>query len=114
MGNLFANYTPHIINIITADGTKTSISPCGTVARVSVKRELIRTYCGIEIYDSVFGDLEGYPEKLNTGNREIYIVSRIFLDAAKEKGYETEHLYAPGELIRDEDGQVVGCNGLSK
>lgn len=44
----------------------------------------------------------------------IYIVSKLALDACREHGIDTANFVIPEEVIRDEDGRVIGCKSLSR
>jgi hypothetical protein len=54
----------------------------------------------------VFGELEGLPEPIEG---VFFIVSRIVREAAKDR----TDLLVPQGLIRDENGQPIGCESLS-
>jgi len=108
----FINMTPHVINIIKYDGEVMEIPPSGEVARIEVRRHQVGTINGIEIFETEYWDYRNYPPPY--GHNKGYIVSRMFIEAMKEKAWCTDHLYAPGELVRNEEGIVIGCEGLSK
>ena len=100
------NLTPHAINIYDED-RKTllaTIQPSGHVALVEMTRCRAGTlFGGIPTYRSEVGDVTGVPE-----GRSLYIVSAMVRLALPENF----NLYSPGELIRDESGQPIGCIGL--
>lgn len=101
------NYTPHEIKIKNAEtGEFNSISPSGIVCRVSTKSEKTGSVNGIEIFNTVFGEVENPPEK--DGN--IYIVSAICKAELKNQGHC--NVFSPSQLIRDGGGNVIGCAGL--
>jgi len=116
------NLTPHAIRVFAADGTTelVTVPPSGTVARASVSYEesgvvpiegdaealLSRDpLAGIPVYVSVMGDVEGLPEP-EAGT--VYIVSTLVRQALPRR----TDLLSPGELIRNEAGQPIGCRGL--
>lgn len=100
------NLTPHAINIVCENATRT-IVPSGVVARVSTVSVQVGEIDGFPIYQTQYGELEGLPEpKVDT----MYIVSAMTAAAAKAAG--RDDILSPGELIRDENGQPVGCRGL--
>jgi hypothetical protein len=111
------NLTPHALNIKKADGQVLTIEPSGNVARVNNKMILDgwlwaqgpdRPQDGIEIFYSEYGDIDGLPpQKEGT----IYIVSGMVL-AAVNGTITRPDVFAPGRLIRDEEGRVIGCQGL--
>lgn len=100
------NLTPHAINVVCETITRT-IVPSGAVARVSTVSVKVCEIDGFPIYQTQYGELEGLPEpKADT----MYIVSAMAAAAAKAAG--RDDILSPGELIRDENGQPVGCRGL--
>ena len=100
------NLTPHAINIACGNITRT-IAPSGVVARVSTVSVQVGLIDGFPIYQTQYGELEGLPgPKADT----MYIVSAMAAAAAKAAG--RDDILSPGELIRDENGQPVGCRGL--
>lgn len=119
------NLTPHTINILRMGHACyeeiLSVSPSGMVARLAVERKEIDNITfannqavgnphdgldGIAFYKSVFGEPTDLPpEEEGT----IYIVSSLF-----RSGFDREDLWVPGELIRDDQGNPIGCLGLSR
>jgi len=103
------NLTPHTINIFSEDGTPVlSIEPSGQVARVSATRQLVAVgQNGIPFYQTTYGAVSGLPDpEADT----IYIVSGLVRAAMPER----IDLWQPGELLRNEAGQPVGCIGLQQ
>lgn len=97
------NLTPHNINI-KINGGEVVLPASGKVARVAVIREQIGTVAGIPVYKSFMGELIGLPDPVEgTG----YIVSLLVKTSLHRKD-----LFSPGELVRDDKGVVIGCNGL--
>ena len=99
------NLTPHALNVRKADGTFLELPPSGTVARRSVERIVVGEIDGITIYATKFGQLEGLPEP---SDGTVYIVSALAAQACADR----HDVLVPGEAIRDDNGRVVGCNGL--
>lgn len=103
------NLTPHEVRIRTSEG-EIAVPPSGTVARCAEER-LYRPPLRIEGKDvpvslAAFGEVEGLPEpRPNT----IFIVSAIVLAAVPER----KDVFSPGPAIRDAEGRVVACAGLS-
>ena len=99
------NLTPHAINEVTTGQT---FEPSGTIARLDSTSELVGTINGIPLYDKLYGEIKNLPpEQPNT----YYIVSGVMLDAGTAQG--RKDLLAPGELVRDTLGRVIGCKGFS-
>ena len=95
------NLTPHAITEIT---TGTTFPPSGTVARVSASSTPTGEINGIPLVATTFGEVVGLPPAI-VGTR--FIVSGLVLDASKRSD-----LLAPGELVRDANGNPVGCKGF--
>jgi len=105
------NLTPHKLNVFadTTGGPElvNTFEPSGTVARVAIKKVLIGDAAGVPLYETIFGDVENLPESQQD---TIFVVSLLVRQAAPER----TDLYSPGELLRNEDGQPIGCIGLSR
>jgi len=102
----FMNATPHTLNIVCEDGSIREMAPSGILPRLAQVREFSHVLEGIEIFQVRMGALENLPEE---DGETVYVVSRMVLDAARDRG----DLLAPGELVRDSSGKVIGCKGLS-
>ena len=105
------NCTPHAVNIRREDGAFLTVQPSGDFARVATIKEetSIPGLEGIKVVKTTFdtSKVEGLP---TPEEGVIYIVSLITLNALK--GSRSD-LVAPGNLIRDEKGNIVGCDGLT-
>ena len=124
------NLTPHDI-VIVGPGERT-IPPSGVVARVSMQTSGIidvvgrmsdrPPFCGIE-YNcescfSQFGGCDGIPVRKQTYGEvtglpapkegTVYIVSTMVRLAVPDR----DDVFSPGELVRGDDGQPIGCRGL--
>ena len=101
------NLTPHAI---IANGV--TIPASGEVARVTVTRKQVGNLTledgtTIPAFVPTFGEVTGLPPK-KWGT--LYLVSamvRSHPDVAKRKD-----VASPGNLIRDENGVIIGCDGL--
>lgn len=108
---MIINMTSHQINIVSSLET-ISIPKSENPIRVSVTRELVETQYGVNIYQTKMGVLENMPE-IEPGN--IYIVSRIVKNKITEeysKEYQDRFLVPEG-IVRDQNGIIVGCEGLA-
>ena len=104
------NLTPHEIVLVGATGDVVErIAPTGQVARVSVTRTSTGSVGVIEIFETCFGELEGLP---SAQDGDFFVVSGLAASAAKALG--RQDVLSPGELVRDPEGRVVGCRGLSR
>lgn len=106
---MFINVTPHALNVRRMDGSTLVLPPSGSVARVATEALLVDTVDGIPVHRVAYGHLEGLPEA-QAG--VLYIASQLAAQAAAAQG-RIDVLF-PGPLIRGEDGQPVGCQGLSR
>ena len=94
------NLTPHEINEVEKG---MCYPPSGKVARISINYAVIagRSVGGAKVRAATYGNITDLPPpKKHT----LYIVSGVVL----EKSGRTD-LIAPGELIRDYKGVVIGC-----
>ena len=103
----FVNLTPHKINVFASDGVTPliGIEPSGTVARVAVQRTIRKTIDDIPVYATVYGKADGVPL---APFGVMYIVSALVRQAMPERS----DILSPGQLVRDNAGQPIGCIGL--
>lgn len=110
------NLTPHEVNIRRQDGTFLSIPPATNPARCTVTSSVVRVEDGISFSRAEFGEVTGLPEETSSWKVMLlgeeaptYIVSMLVRQAFPHR----RDLVSPGMLIRDENGIVVGCDGLT-
>lgn len=109
----YLNLTPHALYVKTVDGEYITIPPSGDVARVIYDRlpPEQTNIAGHEIAVAVAGsprEIVGLPDP---EEGVVLIVAKAVVDASpRHRG----DLMSPGRLIRDEDGNVVGCDGLTR
>lgn len=101
---MLVNLTPHEINIYDEDNTLVRTVKSSGVARVQVKKEKIGDWCEIPFFRGKVGQVEGLPEQ----NGDMYIVSLMVFNAT-----DRDDVVSPGELVRNEAGQPIGCIGLN-
>lgn len=112
------NLTPHVINIRTPQGEVT-VPPSGTVARVHMARaahyptgdplwiaDEDDNSNELPLYTVEPGEVTGLPAR-EAG--VICIVSAMVAAVA-----ERPDVYSPGEVIRDDAGRPVACDGLQR
>lgn len=104
----FVNLTPHEINIYEGDKLVKTVPASGKVARREQREEVLGKIDGITITEQFFGDVYDLLPDQEEG--VAYIVSRIVAEAFMYR----DDLYIPGPMVRDENGRVIGCQGLSK
>lgn len=101
------NLTPHNIVVLIDDDIKYVISPCGAVARCSQRTETIGEINGIPLTRTTYGDVINLPApQENT----IYIVSTLVAQACADR----DDLFIPNEIVRDENGKVLGCKSFGR
>ena len=110
----YVNLTPHTLNVRALDGSTIVLPSSGDgAARVVYDRlppEQVRID-GHEVAVAVAGsprEIIGLPEP-EPG--VVLIVAKAVSDAAPAHRGD---LMSPGRLIRDEDGTVIGCDGLTR
>lgn len=101
----FVNLTPHDV-VVIVDG-KTSVFPkTDTIARCEVIRQKFSIIDGIPIYATRLGNAINLPP-MEEG--KLFIVSAL----VKDREYNRHDLVSPGNLIRNEAGFVIGCEGFN-
>lgn len=110
----YVNLTPHTLNVRALDGSTITIAPDERGAARVVYDRLPpeqATLNNHEIAISAAGpprEIIGLPDP---EPRTIYIVAKAVTDAAPASRGD---LMSPGRLLRDADGNVVGCDGLTR
>lgn len=111
-GGLWAvNLTPHAITIENGDGTRITVPPSGTVARVAEVREMQLPFHGIRIMRTKKGHIENLPAP-RPGY--VYLVSGMVLDSVSNFRHD---VYAPDtgpDAIRNDKGHIVAVKGLKQ
>jgi len=100
----FINLTPHKIFEVN---TGLEIEPSGKIARVAVQYTEVDRIENIPLYKAEYGSVENLPAP--TPN-VIYIVSGMV--KAHPDVVNRKDVVAPGNLVRDEEGKPVGCDGF--
>ena len=120
------NLTPHVITILSPVGvarkgaTLTATNP--TVIRTIPSSGVARVTQGYPVPAPMiedvpttepvrYGAVEGLP---NFDGVHAYIVSLITVQAARETGRPVADLLTPGDLVRNEEGQPIGCLNLAR
>ena len=114
MATIYRNLTPHALSVKALDGATVVIPPDERGAARVVYDRLPpeqTNIAGHEVQISVAGsprEIVGLPEPEED---VILIVAKAVADAAPASRGD---LMSPGRLIRDEDGTVTGCDGLTR
>jgi hypothetical protein len=101
----FVNLTPHDIKVVLASGYCKTIPTTGMVARVETESCQVGTCLSVPMFKTEFGKTENLPKQ-----REniLLIVSAIVRNANPER----RDLISPKGLIRDDKGNILGCEGF--
>ena len=104
------NLTPHNV-VIVIDEITNIVIPSDGIARVSETKTITPSIdvdgVIIETFSSAFGEVENLPPK---EEGVMIIVSALVASAAKGR----DDLLVPGELVRDDGGNIVGCKSLRR
>jgi hypothetical protein len=98
------NLTPHTINVVLED--RTIEIPSSGVARCSQSSQLVGEVNGIPLTATTFGEVIDLPEPTED---TLFIVSRLIMSACPERN----DLLCPNELVRDEEGKIIGCKSFA-
>ena len=100
------NLTPHPITLRLPDGQDVTVSPSGTVARVSMIDEIVGTVAGVPLIRRRPGPVVGLPD----GDQPCIVSSMVLAALAG-----AVNVYAPDTgptAIRDDRGQVLAVTRL--
>ena len=107
---LLKNFTPHNVVIVMNETTKIVI-PSDGIARVTEAKTVTPSIdvdgVIVETFKSSFGEVENLPPQ---EEGVMVIVSALVASAAKGR----DDLLVPGELVRDDGGNIVGCKSLRR
>lgn len=104
------NFTPHSIDFIVDGEVKLSL-PSEGVIRLKTQEEVMGNLyldeVQIPLMKTVYGEVMDLPP-YEEGT--ILIVSPITVSACPDR----DDLYCPYGLIRDSQGNIIGCKGLTR
>lgn len=99
------NLTPHEVTIAMWEDNPITLKSEG-VARVEEKNKHLHFLRGgLGINQLAYGEVTGLPPSRPAC---LFLVSRIVMAALPER----DDLVAPGDLTRDPQGRIVGCQNL--
>lgn len=103
------NLTPHTVNVVLEDGATLNIASSGVVARCSQSDVNVGTIdvdgIAVPLTETSFGDVVDLPAPAPD---TLYIVSRLVATAANR-----DDLVVPNGIVRDDNGNIIGCKSLS-
>ena len=105
------NLTPHCINIYDADGKEISKFESMGIARADSTETVVDHLNDIPVVEMTYGAPVGLPDPTDD---TVYIVSMLTIQAAIQVGRTTSDLYTTADLVRNEQGQIIGCRKLSR
>ena len=100
------NLTPHAINIVSSTGNPVVTLQSEGLVRCTQEDIPTGTIAGITITSTSYGQVEGLP---SPAPNTYYIVSRLVLTACPDR----TDLLVPNQVVRNEHGQIVGCQSLA-
>lgn len=103
---MLVNLTPHALTIVKNDGSTIVLQPESTPARVRVTRDILDTVDGVDLYSVKYGEVENLPES----RLGVYYIVSLLVKSAMPNRHD---LLSPGDLVRDENGNVIACKGLT-
>jgi hypothetical protein len=99
------NATPHPIDIVDHNGTILhSFLPSGKIIRLSSETSLVGHMNGIRLTKTIYGSTD-LPQR---DKDKVYIVSQLVKSAFPDR----VDFYVPAEVVRDEEGRIIGCCSL--
>lgn len=104
---MIKNFTPHPITICNNAGEVTRVIQSEGLVRLKAVTVPAGEIDGIPVTKTEFGQPEGLPE-FQEGT--FYIVSQLVKAALPSRA----DLLVPAEVVRDEQGNIVGCKSLGK
>lgn len=106
---VFRNLTPHPLAVMAEDGTILHLAKCSKPARCVNTPQTLPSLShdnkGYRLAKSSFGAVEELPVAVPG---IILITSALVADMVKRPD-----VVSPGELLRDSEGRVIGCNGFA-
>ena len=94
------NLTPHTVIV---DGVR--FEPEGVIPRLTQINTQTGYFAGVPVMRAVFGDVVDLPKEQED---TLLIVSAMIRQALPWR----KDLASPGDLVRDENGVVIGCKNL--
>jgi hypothetical protein len=106
MAYTIINKTPHPVHIVDAAGNIVRTFPkSDTLIRLKSAVRPLANFDGVPVTETIFGEPEGLPA-YESGI--YYIVSQLVKAALPDRF----DLLVPAEMLRDKEGNIIGCQSL--
>lgn len=104
---MIKNLTPHAIHIVSLTSTDVirTIEPSGPPARVTENLVSIGEFDEIPLTVPTYGHVVGLPDP----EPGVLLIVSMLVKAAQPHRAD---LVSPGELVRDQEGRIIGCRSL--
>ena len=104
--------SPHAVCILDEGGSVVkTYEPSGTVPRVSTTADIVSSIDGIDVVETVFGEVEGLPE---ADQDTVYIVSALVRMAASDRADLVSPDTSPASAVRNDKGHIVGVKRFTR
>jgi len=103
---IIKNFTPHRI-VVCEDGEIPVVIESTGLIRLKATTVADEPIDGIPTSRTVFGEPEGLP---NYQEGTYYIVSQLVKSALPQR----TDLLVPAEVVRDAEGNIIGCKSLGR
>ena len=103
------NMTPHAVHIVSPEGVRIREYPASG-GTIRLKSETVPDGMlsdGTPVTKTVFGEPIGLPDEAPD---TVYLVSQLVKNACPAR----KDLLVPAEVVRDADGNIVGCKSLGR
>ena len=97
------NLTPHCINYYIEDYIVKL--PSKGIARISAETVDVKSINGYSLTRTVYGEVQDLPEPEED---TLFVVSAMVRIALPDR----KDLVSPARLVRDEKGQIIGCESF--
>lgn len=106
---MILNLTPHPITLLRGDGEENRqvLLPAGKPARVASCQTSVGEFDGMPLVRQEYGEVQDLPP---IAKDTIFIVSRMVMVACPHRS----DLVCPADLVRDTQGNIVGCRSLER
>lgn len=103
---MLVNLTPHPIHFVNDSGeVYLTLPPTLPAARCNTVTVAFGYFDGVPLTVTKFGSVTGLPEP---APGTLYIVSLVVRQASPDR----EDLASPGQVVRDSQGNIIGCKSL--